>query len=84
MKRTAMVRSHDVEPVESSARHYLRISSAWTIAGAVGPGDRLCQGMPEFGAVAGRMAVPLHFEPMQSWFVVFRDNGGDHPCREIR
>lgn len=28
--------------------------------------------LPEYEARDGRLSVPLHFEPMQSWFVVFR------------
>lgn len=30
--------------------------------------------LPEFAEKDGRIAVPLHFEPMQSWFVVFRNS----------
>ena len=30
--------------------------------------------LPEFTEQDGRIAVPLHFEPLQSWFVVFRDS----------
>jgi hypothetical protein len=52
--------------------------------------------LPEFVECEGRITVPLHFEPMQSWFVVFRKSGGDvgvgrgrnftapRPLREIR
>ena len=31
--------------------------------------------LPEFAAHQGRITVPLHFEPVQSWFVVFRKGG---------
>jgi hypothetical protein len=30
------------------------------------------RGLPEFAESAGRTTIPLHFDPMQSWFVVFR------------
>ncbi|HPA18422.1 MAG TPA: glycosyl hydrolase [Verrucomicrobiae bacterium] len=32
--------------------------------------------LPEFSEREGRITLPLHFEPMQSWFVVFRKSGG--------
>ncbi len=32
--------------------------------------------LPDFVENQGRITVPLHFEPMQSWFVVFRKRGG--------
>jgi len=33
----------------------------------------ICE-LPEFSEKDGRITVPLRFEPMQSWFVVFRDS----------
>lgn len=33
--------------------------------------------LPEFRERDGRTTVPLRFEPMQSWFIVFRKNGTD-------
>ena len=33
--------------------------------------------LPDFAVRDGRISVPLHFEPMQSWFVVFRAAIGD-------
>jgi hypothetical protein len=33
--------------------------------------------LPTFEVQNGRISVPLHFEPMQSWFVVFRTRIGD-------
>lgn len=36
--------------------------------------------LPRFSERGGRTAVPMHFEPMQSWFVVFRGrDNGDKP-----
>jgi hypothetical protein len=32
--------------------------------------------LPDFVEKEGRITVPLRFEPMQSWFVVFRKHGG--------
>lgn len=37
------------------------------------------RGLPEFAESDGRITVPLRFEPMQSWFVVFRKNGRRAP-----
>jgi hypothetical protein len=36
------------------------------------PETGLCRELPDFSEKDGRITVPLHFEPMQSWFVVFR------------
>ena len=38
--------------------------------------QRNIRDLPEFAEDEGRIRVPLRFEPMQSWFVVFRDR--DH------
>lgn len=35
--------------------------------------------LPEFTEKDGRISVPLRFEPMQGWFVVFRKNGSPSP-----
>ncbi len=35
--------------------------------------------LPEFAEKDGRISVPLRFEPMQSWFVVFRKNRSPAP-----
>ena len=35
--------------------------------------------LPEFTEKDGRIAVPLHFEPLQSWFVVFRNSNRPAP-----
>jgi hypothetical protein len=49
--------------------------------------------LPQFLAKDGRVTVPLHFEPMRSWFVVFRGSGEAEahaggknfaPCRTLR
>ena len=33
--------------------------------------------LPEFAEKDGRITIPLHFDPMQSWFVVFRPKAAD-------
>lgn len=38
------------------------------------PETGIIRDLPEFAERAGRTVVPLRFEPMQSWFVVFRDH----------
>lgn len=39
------------------------------------PESGLIRELPEFAEKGGRTAIPLRFEPMQSWFVVFRSPG---------
>ena len=38
--------------------------------------------LPEFAEAGGRITVPLRFEPMQSWFVVFRNRQGFHAASQ--
>lgn len=37
--------------------------------------------LPDFSEKEGRVTVPLHFDPMQSWFVVFRAQTADRASR---
>ena len=40
------------------------------------PETGVIRDLPEFAEKEGRISLPLRFEPMQSWFVVFREEGG--------